>query len=174
MDSEKPKFNWQRMLITAGIVVFSALVVGGTTWYVMDKSAKEIKTANDSSVVSLQKQIDELKTAAKTLSAKKETTTPEAATSVTTSDLDSLRTFCIAGNSDTIITNLVYDSNQDGIYGGCGIGSKKSAGGGVFLIAQKINGTWTKIWVGNNSVDKALVTQYKIPVYIYPHQLLDN
>lgn len=58
--NEKPKFEWQRMLITTGIVLLAALVVGGATWYVMDKSAKEIKTANDQSVAALQKQIDDL------------------------------------------------------------------------------------------------------------------
>lgn len=62
MDSEKPKFDWQRSLITAGIVLLSALVVGGVTWYVMDKSARDVKTANDQSVAALQKQINELKT----------------------------------------------------------------------------------------------------------------
>jgi|GEM_PF-1974231 len=57
--NEKP--NWQRLLITLGIVLFAVLVVGGTTWYVMEKSAKEVQTANEKSVAELQKQIDGLK-----------------------------------------------------------------------------------------------------------------
>lgn len=59
--SEKSKLNWQRLLITLGIVLFAVLIVGGTTWYVMDKSAKEVQTANEKTLVELQKQIDELK-----------------------------------------------------------------------------------------------------------------
>lgn len=88
MDPEKPKFDWQRTLITTAIVLFAALVVGGTTWYVMDKSAKTIKTANDESVAALQKQIDELK-ASKTTSIKTTstqiapTTTPDPSIALT-------------------------------------------------------------------------------------------
>jgi len=64
MSEEKQnKLNWQRLLITTGFVLLAALVVGGTTWYVMDKSAKEVQTANDKSVAELQKQVAELNTA---------------------------------------------------------------------------------------------------------------
>jgi len=60
--NEKPRLDIKRVLITAAIVLLAAGIVGGTTWYVMDKSEKEIKTANDESVAVLQRQIDELKT----------------------------------------------------------------------------------------------------------------
>lgn len=40
-------------------MLVAALVVGGTTWYVMDKSAKEIQQANEDSIAALQKQIDD-------------------------------------------------------------------------------------------------------------------
>jgi|GEM_PF-1742393 len=84
MEPVKPQFNWQRMLVTLGIVLFAALVVGGTTWYVMDKSAKEIKAANDESVATLQKQIDDL-------SAKKISATPT--TTPTTPPTTTLKTY---------------------------------------------------------------------------------
>lgn len=58
---EKPKMNWQRLLITSGFVLASALIVGGTTWYVMDRSARDIKTAGDNTISELQKQIKEKK-----------------------------------------------------------------------------------------------------------------
>lgn len=58
MEETKPKMNWQRIFITTGFVLASALIVGGTTWYVMDKSAKEIQTANEKTVKELQAQID--------------------------------------------------------------------------------------------------------------------
>jgi len=61
-EETKEKLNVQRLLITLGIVLLAALVVGGTTWYVMDKSAKEVQAANEKSVAELQKQIDELNT----------------------------------------------------------------------------------------------------------------
>jgi len=44
----KQKFDWKRSIITIGIVLVTALAVGGTVWYVMDKGAQEIKAANDS------------------------------------------------------------------------------------------------------------------------------
>lgn len=60
MELNKIKIDWKRVLITAGLVIFSALVVGGTTWYVMDKGAKDTKEANDREVVELQKKIDKM------------------------------------------------------------------------------------------------------------------
>jgi len=83
MSEEKQnKLNWQRLLITTGFVLLAALVVGGTTWYVMDKSAKEVQTANEKSVAELQKEIDELKNTSAT-----QTTTDNAKTTENTSAL---------------------------------------------------------------------------------------
>jgi hypothetical protein len=79
--NEKPKFNWQRLLITIGIVLVTAGVVGGTTWYLLDKSAKDIKTANDKSISELQKQIDELK-ASKNSSTTSTETTPSTTSNI--------------------------------------------------------------------------------------------
>lgn len=62
METEtKEKVNWQRLAITTGIVLLTALAVGGTTWYVMDKNAKDEKAANEKSITELQEQINELK-----------------------------------------------------------------------------------------------------------------
>jgi len=84
MSEEKQnKLNWQRLLITTGFVLLAALVVGGTTWYVMDKSAKEVQTANEKSVAELQKEIDELHTIETQLTP--DTITPK--TTVTNSSL---------------------------------------------------------------------------------------
>lgn len=69
--NEKPKFDWKRLLITTGIVLVATLVVGGTTWYVMDKSAKEVQKANEESIAALEKQIDEKSTTSKTSAATK-------------------------------------------------------------------------------------------------------
>jgi hypothetical protein len=63
MNEEKPGINWKRIIITTAFVLLSAAIVGGTTWYIMDKNANDIKASNDKSVSELQKQIDELKTA---------------------------------------------------------------------------------------------------------------
>ncbi len=43
-----------------GIVIVTAVVIGGATWYFMDKQAKDEKTANDKQILLLQKQIDDL------------------------------------------------------------------------------------------------------------------
>jgi uncharacterized protein YxeA len=77
--NEKPKFNWQRSLITVGIVIVTAGVIGGTTWYVMNQQAKTDKTNTDKQVSELQKQVADLqKTQTKTT-----TTTPTPATTTT-------------------------------------------------------------------------------------------
>ncbi len=55
-------FNTKRLLITLSFVLLTALIVGGTTWYVMNEK-------NKSDRENLQIQIDELKTKDKSSSA---------------------------------------------------------------------------------------------------------
>lgn len=59
--SEKSKFNWQRMLITIGIVVVTAVVFAGGVWYVMDRQAKKDREGARKTAQDLQQQIDDLK-----------------------------------------------------------------------------------------------------------------
>ena len=60
-EKVKVKVKVTRLLITIAIVLVTALVVGGVTWYYMDKSAKDLKEANDKEVQALEKQITILK-----------------------------------------------------------------------------------------------------------------
>jgi hypothetical protein len=77
--NEKPKFNWQRLLITVGIVIVTAGAIGGTTWYVMNQQAKNDKANTDKQVSDLQKQVADLqKTQTSTT-----TTTPSTTTTAT-------------------------------------------------------------------------------------------
>ncbi len=62
-EKSKEKINVTRLLVTIAIVLVTALVVGGVTWYYMDKSAKDLKEANDNEVQALEKQITILKKA---------------------------------------------------------------------------------------------------------------
>ena len=144
MDSEKPKFNWQRMLITSGFVLLAALVVGGTTWYVMDKSAKEIKTANDSSVASLQKQINELKAASKT-----STVVTAPATTVLTSDqiFQEVSTkFNFSRSEVTYFRIWDQDKVQYSLLNAAGVGSGTA-------FAYEPSGTWINILGGQGVND---------------------
>lgn len=116
MLEEKPKLNWQRLLITLGFVLLAALVVGGATWYVMDKSAKEIKTANDQSVSSLEKQVSELKVRA-TTSNNESTTDTTATTSSNTVDIKNLDLKSLAGEDmglGKFLDTVYADVNNDG------------------------------------------------------------
>lgn len=101
MDTEKPKFNWQRMLTTISIVLFSALVVGGTTWYVMDKSAKEVQTANEKTATELQKQIDRLKTT-------QNTSKTNVSTTVSGNAANSIKTYTNSGTGVSFDYPLAY------------------------------------------------------------------
>lgn len=38
---EQEKFNWKRLLITLGIVLITAIAVGGSVYYVMNEQIKE-------------------------------------------------------------------------------------------------------------------------------------
>ena len=50
-EKVKKKVNVTRLLITIAIVLVTALVVGGVTWYYMDNSAKDLKEANDNELI---------------------------------------------------------------------------------------------------------------------------
>lgn len=157
MDPEKPKFNWQRMLITSGIVLFAALVVGGTTWYVMDKSAREIKTANDASTATMQKQISTLETKVAADTKTVTETTPAASSAVST-----LKEYCKTVNNGIALVGYSYMETANGEYGNCGIGDGVSPGGAM-LIAKYVDGAWTKLWVGNGVIDASVCDKDKIP-----------
>jgi hypothetical protein len=82
--NEKTKFNWQRSLITVGIVIVTAGIIGGTTWYVMNQQATKDKETANKTAQDLQKQIDDLKKTQTTTSTTTTTTTPATTTPATT------------------------------------------------------------------------------------------
>lgn len=59
--SGKESFSWKRLLTTIAIVVVTAGVVFGVTWYILDKMTREDQEASDKLRVTLQNQIDELR-----------------------------------------------------------------------------------------------------------------
>jgi hypothetical protein len=54
-------FNWKRSLITVAIVILTALVVGGITWYIMNTNADNINSSNSKTVNAMQSNINNLK-----------------------------------------------------------------------------------------------------------------
>ncbi len=66
VTSTEKQFSWKRLLITSAIVVFTAVITFGITWYLLDKSAKESDEASNRLRVELQKEIDELRAKLKT------------------------------------------------------------------------------------------------------------
>ncbi|MBW6431684.1 hypothetical protein K0A96_00690 [Patescibacteria group bacterium] len=52
-------FNWKRLLITIGIVILTAGVVGGTTWYVMDSNSKGEKELLNQRLSDLENQLSQ-------------------------------------------------------------------------------------------------------------------
>lgn len=61
MEPEVKKFDWQRLLITVGIVIITAGAIGGSVYYVMNLQATKDKETANKTAQDLQKQIDELK-----------------------------------------------------------------------------------------------------------------
>jgi hypothetical protein len=72
---DKPGFNWKRSLVTIAIVLLTALVVGGTTWYIMNTNSNSINTSNNSTINAMQTNINNLKS--KITSLEKPTTTTQ-------------------------------------------------------------------------------------------------
>ncbi len=58
---EKEHFSWKRLVTTTLIVVFTAGVVFGITWFILDKMTNENEEASDKLRIELQKQIDDLR-----------------------------------------------------------------------------------------------------------------
>ncbi len=56
-----PKINWQRIIITVGIVLIVSCALSISVWYLMNEQSKKDKATNDQKVEVLQKQIDELR-----------------------------------------------------------------------------------------------------------------
>lgn len=69
-------FNWRRLLITIGIVILTASVVGGTTWYVMGDQAKKDKDAYDSRIIAIEKELEDLKNASEDGANESDTSNP--------------------------------------------------------------------------------------------------
>lgn len=59
--TEKPKFNWTRLIITIVIVLVTAGALGGGVWYYMNQQTVKAEDAKNKEVAELQKQIDDLK-----------------------------------------------------------------------------------------------------------------
>ena len=60
MDEQKEKLNWKRLLITLGLVIVTAVVIGSSVWYIMDSNMKKERIASDKSVQELRKTIRDL------------------------------------------------------------------------------------------------------------------
>ncbi len=78
--NDEPKLNWKRLLITVGIVIFTAGAIGGSVYYVMNQQAQKDKESAEKTAQDLQKQIDDLKKTETT------TATPTTTTTQTTTD----------------------------------------------------------------------------------------
>lgn len=162
-EETKGKLNWQRLLITSGFVLLAALVVGGTTWYVMDKSSKEVATANKTSVETLQKQVNTLEKAAANEKEAVSTitgttdTTPAVATGLST-----LEDYCKTVNNGVLLSGYSYMKNTNGEFANCGLGDGVSPGGAM-LIARYKNNVWTKLWSGNGVIETNVCDADKIP-----------
>jgi len=163
MDLKKLKVDWTRVLITAGIVIFSALVVGGTTWYVMDKGAKEVDTANEAQAEELQTKISKLEEAASEEPAPAnpgDDSTVSSPVAVATG-LSTLEDYCKTSNNGLLIPAYSYMKNTNGEYLNCYVGDGESGGG--FLIAKFKSGAWSKLWSGNGVIEKTVCDADKIP-----------
>ena len=109
-ETTKEKINWQRLLITSGLVLATAAIIGGGVWYYMNQNEQaQTKSYNDS-VASLQKQIDELKTKQTSAATK---TTP------TTSTADVAYTNTFANFSFKIPAGYTVGEQPKNCEGGC-------------------------------------------------------
>lgn len=112
----KEKLNWQRLLITAGIVLVTAVAVGGTVWYLMDKNAKSVADSNTKSISALQKQVNELKNAPKSKSEIKPNSDVASSTVVSSGALNEALiangTYTIGGKTFTMVNGVFTEGEN--------------------------------------------------------------
>jgi hypothetical protein len=84
--TEKPKFNWTRLIITIVLVVLTAGALGGGVWYYMNQQSLKAEDAKNKEVEQLQKQIDELKKPAASTTATTAAADPTASWKTYTND----------------------------------------------------------------------------------------
>lgn len=145
---EKSKFSWVRLLITVGIVIITAGIVGGSIWYYMDQNAKKVKESNDSEILSLQKQVNDLNETQTTTS-----TTPTISTAVSTSNFTNKQIYDeVSGQlnlpNDRIIYFRIY--GQDKISYSVRNQSPDVGGSGPYF-AYKVSGKWNLVPGGGSS-----------------------
>ncbi|MCL5094088.1 MAG: hypothetical protein M1355_03085 [Patescibacteria group bacterium] len=103
---EEKGINVKRLFITLGLVLFTALTVGGGTYYVLTQNAKKEKEANDKEIQALQNQVDTLKKGSE-----KKTETPAASsTNSTTTPADETANWKSYSNS-TYKFSIKYPEN---------------------------------------------------------------
>lgn len=165
MELEKLKVDWKRVLITSAIVLLSALVVGGTTWYVMDKSAKEVAVATEAQAEELQTLVNKLE---------EESAVKEPATAIIDDDtsvasptavatgLSTLEDYCKTANNGVLLVGYSYMKTLNGEFANCGLGDGVSPGGAM-LIAKYKNNAWVKLWSGNGVIEDSVCDADKIP-----------
>lgn len=166
MDKQiiEPTNKNHRIIFTALIILLTAGVVGGSVWYVMDKtSVEQNKKIND-----LEKKVEENRTESKSV-IKDEKTQSVVEKEVLKQGSEEARVFCLEDakrlGSTPQVSNLVYSENAEGEnlqFVSCGI-SGGEIGTGRNIIGKKINGTWTKVFGGTENPTKAIIDQYKIP-----------
>ena len=149
-------------VLTAALMsIMVALIVGGSTWYVMDQKVKRA----DETVGGLNQRVLELEKK----SSEDLQVTPIKESSAEHSQKtgsDEAEAFCLS-NVDmpgTIVTSLIYTRSIKGTgeeFVGCGIGIKNSSG--FYLIGKKISGKWTKIYEGQQTISSDLAKKYNVP-----------
>jgi hypothetical protein len=147
-------------VLMVGLIVVVVAVIGFAGWYVYgmnkdtNKTLESVGNANTTSdaVVPTVASSD---------------TALSTAVASTENELDTLRTFCLGTNPDTLVGSLQYVENTNGNFGLCTIGSKTDEMAGAMLVAAYVGGAWTRVWSGNGMMENSLCAEYKIPSTIY-------
>jgi hypothetical protein len=148
---DKPGFNWKRSLVTIAIVLLTALVVGGTTWYIMNTNSNSINTSNNSTINAMQTNINNLKNQITALNKKvtsTQTTTTSTSTAATTLTNDQIFAQ-VAAQFGLTKSTLSYFR----IFGQDKVQYSLNTSEDGTVYAYKANGTWIKLVGGTDMQD---------------------
>jgi len=140
-------------------IIITGLIVGGLTYYFINRSAQSDKKSLETQIEELQNQVEQSQINNQESSATEEESI---------NDLEKAKALCEADiqTGESLFT-VNYIENDDGKFVDCSIG-QTSGPAGHHLFGKLLGNSWTEVWSGNGEVEQSTIDKYNIPHQFIP------